>query len=297
MVTLSTLLLAQDAAAAAAEMEKLVREMAHQAGGGPGFMEAYVIPALKVIGLAVIGYFLSVRAGRLVTRACERSSLDITLARFFGKASMYAIMVLVLVTVLSVFEVQVTAFAAVLGAATLAIGLAFQGTLGHFASGLLLLIFRPFKVGDFVEINGRMGTVYEIDLFNTSMDTPNNERLILPNGAIFGNPITNFSYHDKRRIAIDVGVHYESDIDKAREVLLQTARSLEGALSDPEPQVMLMGLGASSVDFSVRIWAPSSTFWPLRDKLTRDCKVNLEAAGIAIPFPQMDVHFYNEKPG
>ncbi len=287
MSMLSVLLLAQEAGA---------QTLAREAGGEPSFMQGYVIPALKVIVLLVVSYFVSVRVGRMVTSVCERGKLEATLARFFGKLAMYGIIVLAVITVLSVFDIQVTAFAAVLGAATLAVGLAFQGTLGHFASGLLLLIFRPFKVGDFVEINGRMGTVYEIDLFNTSIDTPNNERLILPNGAIFGNPITNFSYHDRRRIAIDVGVHYESDIDRAREVLLETARSLEGALSDPEPQVMLMGLGASSVDFSVRVWAPSATFWPLRDKLTRNCKVNLEAAGITIPFPQMDVHFYNEKP-
>lgn len=252
--------------------------------------ETYGIPTIKVIVMLIAAFLVAAWAGRVVTRMCTKSKIEMTLARFFGKMAKWGVMVLALLSILSIFGVQTTSFAAVIGAAGLAVGLAFQGTLGNFASGIMLLVFRPFTVGDVVTVAGTTGKVFEIDLFNTALDTPDNVRVIVPNGAVFGSTITNISYHDTRRVDVAVGTDYPADLDAARSTLLDAAKGIDHVLTDPEPAVVLCDLGDSCINWSVRVWVNAADYWAVKDALTREVKNRLDAADIGIPFPQMDVH-------
>lgn len=249
--------------------------------------------ALRLVGVAAllfVGFLIANWAGRVMTRSLQRSKLDLTLAKFFGRAARWGVLLLVALTALSLFGIQTSSFAVVLGAAGLAIGLAFQGTLSNFASGVMLLIFRPFKVGDAVAVAGVKGVIDEIQLFTTTLDTFDNRRFIIPNSSIFGSTIENMSHHDTRRVEVSVGTDYAADLGKTRSVLEEVARSVEGALETPESAVMLDSLGDSCINWSVRVWTRTSDFFAVRQALTRDIKNELDSAGVGIPYPQMDVH-------
>ncbi|HHH76719.1 MAG TPA: mechanosensitive ion channel, partial [Phycisphaerae bacterium] len=181
-------------------------------------------------------------------------------------------------------------FAAIIGGSFLAIGLAFSGTLGNLASGVMLLIFRPFKVDDVIKVGGEVGKVTGITLFSTEMDTVDNRRIIIPNGSVFGGKIENMTHHPIRRVDVSVGVEYPADVDQTRQVLIDGAAKVADVLADPEPAVVLIGLGDSSVDWQVRVWTNTENYWAVRDATTRAAKMSLDAAGIGIPFPQIDVH-------
>jgi small conductance mechanosensitive channel len=248
---------------------------------------------MKVVGVVVmlfVAWIIAGWLGRMARKAMLRAKLDETLTKFFSKLIRWGVLVLALLACLGVFGVETTSFAAVIGAAGLAIGLAFQGTLGNFASGVMLLIFRPFKVGDVVNVAGQVGKVDEIELFTTTIDTPDNRRIIIPNGSVFGSVIENISHHATRRVDVAVGSDYSADLDTTRDILLRAATNVSGRLDDPEPAVVLLELGASSIDWSVRVWCNSADFWGVKQALTRDVKNSLDQAGIGIPFPQMDVH-------
>lgn len=191
---------------------------------------------------------------------------------------------------LGMFGVSVTSFAAVLAASAFAIGLAFQGSLSNFSSGVMLLVFRPFNVGDFVSVAGHTGTVHEIGLFTTTMDTPDNRRLILPNSSTFGAVIENVAHNPTRRVDVGVGTDYSADLDRTREVLLKAALEIPNQVPGKKPQVVLGELGASSVDWRVRVWVKTADYGPTKEALTRSIKYALDKASISIPFPQMDVH-------
>jgi small conductance mechanosensitive channel len=216
--------------------------------------------------------------------------LDPTLATFFSSLARYTVLLLGGLAVMGVFGISVASFAAILAALGFAVGLALQGTLSHFAAGVMLLLFRPFAVGDKVSAAGVSGKVVEVGLFTTLFDTPDNRRIIVPNGAIFGSTIENDSHHDTRRVDVSVGTAYDADLSTTREVLNDVAAAVEGGLSDPAPQVYLAELGASSIDWSVRVWAPTSDYWTVRERLTNQMKEALDARNIGIPYPQMDVH-------
>jgi small conductance mechanosensitive channel len=250
----------------------------------------YGFPVIKVIAIVLIGLFVAGWAARLTTKAMTKAKVELTLSKFAGKMAKWLILVLVGLSCLGAFGIEITAFAAILAAAGFAIGMAFSGTLGNFAAGIMLLIFRPFKVGDVVSVGGHTGKVNEIDLFVTTMDTPDNRRLILPNGSIFGASIENISHHATRRVDVAVGTDYGADIDQARAVLQQAAEAVDNVLSDPAPAVVLSELGGSSIDWVVRVWVNAGDFWPVKDALTREIKYALDKAEIGIPFPQMDVH-------
>jgi small conductance mechanosensitive channel len=254
------------------------------------YIETYGIDALKVIVIILVAIVLSGIVAKMITKACMKSKVDETLAKFFGKCGKYAVMIFAVIMVLSVFGIETTSFAAVLGASALAIGLAFQGALGNLAAGVMLLFFRPFKVGDVVTVAGVTAKVNEIDLFSTVMDTFDNQRIIVPNGSVFGSTITNINFHDTRRVDVSVGTDYPADLDQAREVLMKAATSIEGVLEDPAPAVVLLDLGDSSINWVVRVWVNTPDFWAVKDALTREVKIQLDQAGIGIPFPQMDVH-------
>jgi small conductance mechanosensitive channel len=252
----------------------------------------YGVPLLIGLLILVGAYFLAGLANRGVRNALTRAKLDETLARFFGKMVKYTVLALGVVVALGQMGVEVTAFAAILASAGFAVGMALSGTLGHFASGIMLLIFRPFKVGDVINAAGVTGKVYEIELFTTAIDTFDNRRIIVPNGSIYGSTIENITHHHKRRVDVNVGVSYSADIDKTREVLNAAALSVEGILSDPAHAVVLGDLGASSVNWTVRVWCNTADFWAIKEKTTRAVKKHLDDAGIGIPFPQMDVHLF-----
>jgi small conductance mechanosensitive channel len=251
---------------------------------------SYGVKAAGALALLIVGWIIARIVGGMVLRGLRKARIDETLGRFFGKMTRWAILLFVVLGCVGMFGIDVTSFAAVIAAMGFAIGLAFQGTLSNFSSGIMLLIFRPFKVGDVVNVAGQTGKVYEIDLFSTMLDTPDNRRIILPNASVFGSTIENISHHDTRRVAVAVGTAYDADIDTARDVLLKAATGIEGILGDPEPAVVLTGLGASSIDWSVRVWVNAADFFPVTDALTRAVKYALDDAGIGIPFPQMDIY-------
>lgn len=248
---------------------------------------------LRVAAVLVVLFLLWMLAGwvgMIVQRGLTRMRFDVTLTKFLSRLSRWGVLLLGLLSCLGAFGVPTTSFAALIGAAGLAIGLAFQGTLSNFAAGAMMLMFRPFKVGDAVNVAGQTGLVDEISIFTTILDTFDNRRIIIPNSEVFGSVIENITYHPVRRADGDVGVSYAADVDRTRQVLEDVAANVEGTVPDKEPMVVLLGLGASSVDWSVRVWAPTADWFTVQQRLLRDIKVRLDKEGIEIPFPQMDVH-------
>lgn len=250
----------------------------------------YATNAVGALVLLIVAWIVAGIVARIVRKSLQRTRFDETLSKFFVRLIWWVVVLAAVIGCLGIFGVETTSFAAVIGAAGLAVGLAFQGTLSNFASGVMLLAFRPFKVGDVVTVAGQTGTVDEISVFTTTLDTFDNRRFIIPNSAIFGSTIENVTHHLRRRADVDVGVSYDADIDRTREVLEKAAASVEGGLQDPAPVVFLVGLGASSVDWSVRVWAKKEDFGAVKQATIRAVKRALDEAGIGIPYPQMDVH-------
>ncbi len=248
--------------------------------------------ALGVVILMIVAWILAGWARSATRRALAKTKFDPTLGKFFSNMLRWAILVLAVVTSLQFFGITATSFAAVIGAVTLAIGLGFQNSLSNLAAGVMLLIFRPFRVGDFVNIAGQLGTVNEIDLLITELDTPDGRRICLPNGQVFGNIIENITHHPRRRVDIPVGISYDADIDQTRAALEKAIAMISPKLSDPAPEVGLVGLGASSVDWAVRVWTRREDFGVTRQATIRAIKISLDQAGIGIPYPQMDVHLH-----
>ena len=250
----------------------------------------YGLRLIGVIVLLLLAWIVAGMTRRSVSRAFAKTEIDATLAKFFSNMARYVVLVIAVLTALSVFGIEMTSFAAVLAAMGFAVGLALQGSLSNFAAGVMLLIFRPFKVGDVVSVGGVTGKVNEIELFTTTLDTPDNRRIILPNGNVFGSNIENITFHPTRRVDVAVGTDYSADLRKTREVLESAARHVEGRLPDQDPVIYLVELGASSIDWSVRVWSNTADYWAVRERLTHDVKTALDGVGIGIPFPQMDVH-------
>ena len=246
------------------------------------------------LAVLIVGWIFAGWVGGVTLKALARAKVDETLSKFLSKLARWAILLLVVLSCLGVFGVETTSFAAVIGSAGIAIGLAFQGTLSNFAAGIMLLMFRPFQVGDVITVAGQTGKVNEIELFTTTLDTFDNRRFIIPNGQVFGATIENVTYHPHRRADVHVGVAYSADIDRTREVLAQAAQNVPGGMDDPEPAVVLLGLGDSAVNWSVRVWAKADEFGDVKQAAIRAVKLALDEAGIEIPFPQMDVHMAKE---
>ena len=248
---------------------------------------------VRVSGAALLLFLAWIAADiarRLTRRAVRKAEIDQTLERFFGNLARYTVLLLAVLASLSVFGVETTTFAAILGAAGIAIGLAMQGSLSNFASGVMLLLFRPFKVGDTVIAAGQRGRVDEIQLFTTVLITPDNRVLIIPNSKVFGGVIENVTQLAMRRVDVDVGVDYAASVEQTRAVLDEAIASVDGVLEDPAPKCVLLGLGASAVDWQVRVWVNTDDFATVKERLTAAMKSELDKASIAIPFPQLDVH-------
>ena len=255
-----------------------------------GTLTDYALNILAFVAILVAGRFIASWVRNLIRSGLDRPSFDKTLVKFAGNFSYYAIFVLALLAALNTLGVQTASFVAVLAAAGFAIGLALQGTLANFAAGIMLLIFRPFNVGDYVEVGGETGFVRDIQLFFTKLDTRENRLIVIPNGDIFGSTIENIFAYDVVRVDCDVGTDYPADIDETREVLLRAARTVDDRMDDKGVQAALTGLGDSAISWQVRIWAEPDDYFRLKQELTRAVKYELDEAGIGIPYPQMDVH-------
>lgn len=250
----------------------------------------YGISVAKAIVLIILVLIIAKWVRNLILKITRKAKVDETLARFFSNMGKYAIMLLGGLAILGMFGVDTTSFAAVIAALGFAVGMAMSGLLGNFAAGIMLLIFRPFKIGDVISAGGVTGKVEAIELFSTVFDTPDNRRIIVPNGSIYGGTIENVTHHDTRRVDVAVGTDYSADLDKTREVLKGAVAKVEGVMTDPEPVIYLSELGGSSIDWAVRAWSATADYWAVKERMTRQIKVDLDEAGIGIPFPQMDVH-------
>jgi small conductance mechanosensitive channel len=266
-----------------------------------GGMTAAVETATELVieyGMSVIGAVVLLIVGRLVAGWSRKqvqtllalSGADASLVPFFASLAYYLIQGVVLIAVLNLFGIQTTSLIAVFASAGLAVGLAMQGTLSNFSAGVMLLIFRPIRVGDFVEVAGQAGSVKEITIFNTIMATSDNVRVIIPNSAIYGDIVKNYSFNDTRRVDLVIGIAYSDDIGTAIRIIERVVKADARTLAEPEPVIAVHELADSSVNLVVRPWCQASDYWGLRWELTRKLKEELEAGGCTIPFPQRDLH-------
>jgi len=244
------------------------------------------------LAVLVIGRFVCSIARKSVRRAMESRSVEPSLVPFVSNFVYFVLLAAVIIAVLGLFGIETTSLVAVLGTAGLAVGLAIQGTLANFSSGVMLLLFRPFHVGDYIDAGGVAGTVYEIGVFSTILNTPDNVRIIVPNSGIYGATIKNFSANDTRRNDIVLGVSYGDDISTAIAVVNGVLSKDSRVLSEPEPLVAVAELADSSVNLIVRPWCRKEDYWSLRFDLIRKFKEELEQGGCSIPYPQRDVHLY-----
>lgn len=259
-----------------------------------------IVPLVTAWGIKVLGAVVLLIVGRMIAgiirggirKAMAKRGVDATLIPFVASLVYYLAMAVVLIAVLSLFGVQTASLVAILGAAGLAVGLALQGTLSNFAAGVMLLIFRPFKVGDFVEAGGVTGPVVALNIFSTIMRTGDNVMITVPNSQVWGGTISNYNGFDTRRIDLVMGIDYGDDIQVAMDAIKKIVTADERVLKDPAPQIAVSELGGSSVDLVVRPWCQASDYWGLRFDLTRALKEGLEAAGVSFPFPQQDVHMH-----
>ncbi len=255
-------------------------------------MSAWGLQVVGAIVVLIIGFVVAKIVRGAVHKGLERSKLDNTLVPFLSKMVYYLVLIFVLVAVLSLFGIETTSFIAVLGAAGFAVGLAMQGTLSNFSAGVMLLFFRPFGVGDYIEAGGTAGSVREIGVFATTLNTPDNVRIIAPNSSVFGSIIKNYAANPTRRNDMVMGISYDDDIGKAIEVINRCLKEDQRVLQDPAPVVAVSELADSSVNLVVRPWCAKEDYWGLRFDLTRRMKEQLEAAGCSIPYPQTDVHLH-----
>lgn len=245
--------------------------------------------------ILLITWFFAGALSRFIRKRGEKSKrIDTTLARFFANIVRWGLLILGVIVALGTVGIEMMSFAAILAAAGLAVGLALQGSLSNFAAGVMLLLFRPFKVGDVVKVNGELGIVDQIDLFTTTMDTFDNRRLIMPNSTIFDNTIENITHHSQRRADVDVGVSYDADLQQARQVLTEVANSISTKLPDRDVQVALLAFNDSSIDWQVRVWCKKEDWFATKEELILRIKQALDQAGIGIPFPQRDVHLFQK---
>ena len=240
-----------------------------------------------IIGLRIAGWL----SGAVRKQALKREGIDDTLGNFFSSLVRWGLMAAVFIAVLQVFGVQATSFVAVLGALTLAIGLSMQGALGNIASGVMIMLFRPYKLGDYIEAAGVAGTVKDINLFQTVLATVDNVKIIMPNSQAIDGVIENYSGYDTRRADVTFGIDYDDDMDKAIDIIKGVIDADDRILRDPEPFVKVVNLGDSSVDIASRSWVKAADFWDVKFHLTKAVKEAFDREGISIPYPhQVEIH-------
>lgn len=253
----------------------------------------YGLKVLWAVITLVIGLWVIRIIGKAIEKVMTKSLIDVSLEKFLLSLVRIVLKILLIITVISMLGVEMTSFIALLGAAGLAVGLALQGSLANFAGGVLLLLFKPFKVDDFIEAQGYLGKVSAIQVFNTVLKTPDNKTVVIPNGVLSNGSITNFTTEEKRRIEWTFGIGYADDIKKAKEILNELIGSDARILSEPATFVALSELADSSVNFVARAWVKSENYWDVYYDLIEKVKLTFDERGISIPFPQRDVHVYN----
>ena len=258
-------------------------------------LPVYGVRILAAIAIFIFGRWIAKGLTKLVERLLGRSKVDHTLIKFTASVTYIALFTFVILAALGQLGIQTTSFIAVLGAAGLAVGLALQGSLSNFAAGFLMILFRPFKVGDFIEGAGVAGTVEEIQIFTTQLRSPDNKTIIIPNAKLTGDNIINWTTKGTRRVDMVFGIGYGDDIDKAREVMADVVAKDSRVLEDPAPTIAVSELADSSVNFVVRPWVKADDYWAVFFDITENVKKALDAAGVTIPFPQRDVHVYEHK--
>jgi len=263
---------------------------------GKEFLIQYGPRVLAAIAILIIGRMLARWLRRIVVRLMNKADVDPMVTGFAASMVYIGLMVFVVMAALGQVGIQTTSFLAILGAAGLAIGLALQGSLANFAAGFLLIIFRPFKVGDVIEAAGVTGKVDVIQIFTTTLRTPDNKTIIVPNAKLGNDNIINYSTQKTRRVDLVVGVSYDADLKETRAILQDIVNSDERVLKDPEPQIVVGELADSSVNFFIRVWVNSADYWNVFFDANEKVKLRLDEAGIGIPYPQRDVHLYQHKP-
>lgn len=245
-----------------------------------------VVNAGKALLVLVIGWSIAGLVSRMIRKQVFASeTIDNTIGNFLASIVRWLILLIVGIAILGLFGIEATSLVAIMGAATLAIGMALQGTLSDLAAGFMLIIFRPYKLGQFVDIAGSAGTVKDINLFVTELATPDNVQIIVPNGQAWGAVITNFSHHETRRCDLVFGIDYGDDIEKAKAIILKLANADDRVQQDPEPWVRVTNLGDSSVDITARLWCDAADYWELKFGLTQSVKEAFDQEGITIPYP------------
>ena len=291
-------------AAAAAQPVDVVQEVtdlldpdksAQMLEAGKEMLMQYGPKVLAAIAVFIIGKMLAKWLKKIVARVMNKADVDPLIVGFTTSLVYIGLMVFVVIAALGQIGIQTTSFIAILGAAGLAIGLALQGSLANFAAGFLLIIFRPFKVGDVVEAAGVTGKVDIIQIFTTTLKTPDNKTIIIPNAKLGNDNIINYSTQETRRVDITVGVSYDADLKEVRNILEDIVAKDERILKDPPHQIVVGEVADSSVNFFVRVWVKSSDYWDVYFDANETVKLRMDAAGIGIPYPQRDVHLYEHK--
>ena len=255
----------------------------------------YGVQIIQAVVIFVVGRWIAKALRNVADRLMKRANMDDMLRKFLRNIVYAVLLTFVIIAAIGALGVQTASLVAVIGAAGLAVGLALQGSLSNFAAGVLMIIFRPYKIGDLVNLAGTEGFVEEVEIFTTVLRTPDKTKIIIPNGQVMAEQIINYTEAEDRRMDLVVGIGYEDDIDKAREVILNAIRASEYVLENPEPKVTVAELGDSSVNLAVRPWVKSQTYAPASHEVTERIKKALDQAGVSIPFPQRDVHVYDHK--
>jgi len=259
------------------------------------WISAYSLNIIGAILIFIVGKWLSRRIANILSKLLVKNNVDQTLVNFLSNLTYYTLIVLVIVAAAGRLGINTTSFLTIIGAAGLAVGLALKDSLSNFAAGVMLVLFRPFAIGDVVSVAGITAKVENINIFNTHFCSPDNQLIIVPNNKIISDIITNITAKDTRRIDLVVGISYSDDMAKTREILAGLAKEDSRVLADPEPTVAVAELADSSVNLVFRPWVKTADYWDVRFDLTEKIKNALDEAGISIPFPQQDVHLFVEK--
>ncbi len=260
-----------------------------------GLVALYGIKIIAAAAILIVGRWIAKGVEKLAARILNKHNVDPAIVSFTKSLTYIALMTFIVIAALAQVGIQTTSFIAVIGAAGLAIGLALQGSLANFAAGFLMLIFKPFRVGDYIDGAGASGIVEQIQIFTTQLKTVDNKVIIIPNSRMMGDNIVNYSAKENRRVDMDFGVSYHDDIDKVRKVIREVADQDARILKDPETLILVKELSDSSVNFQVRAWVKNADYWSVYFDIIENVKKQFDAQGISIPFPQRDVHVYEHK--
>lgn len=268
-------------------IQKFLESIVERAGG-------YIPQFLLAVLTLIIGFWVIKLIVKAIGRLMEKRDVNETLQPFLRGIISFALKAGLIIAVMGMVGIEMTSFIALLGAIGLAIGMALSGTLQNFAGGVMILLFKPFKAGDFIEAQGYMGTVREIQIFNTYLKTPDNKTIIIPNAPLSTGTMVNFSTEPQRRVDFSFGIGYNDDIDKAKEVLKKLIGEESRILKEPEPFIAVSELADSSVNFAVRTWVNAADYWGVFFDMTERVKKAFDKEGISIPYPQSDIHVFNE---